>query len=73
MVDSRSRRLAATEKSSPDPCARGGSAPGGLASIETERAVIAWFAVKKYQQGEAVSAMTRMWMKLQTVQLGAVA
>jgi hypothetical protein len=72
-ADSRSWRRAAIEKSSPDPSVRGVATPVGLASIETARAVIAWFAVKKYEQGEAVSAMTRMLMKLRAGRLEVVA
>ena len=56
------------------------STPVDLASIGTARAVIAWFAVKKYQQDEAVkvaprshgsSALARMSMR--TLRLEVVA
>ena len=66
----------------PDAPARGGSTPVDLASIGTARAVIAWFTVKKYHQGEAVkvaprshesSALTRMLMRLRTPRLEVVA
>jgi hypothetical protein len=71
LADSRSRDSLRSRKSPPDPYARGVAAPVGLASIETERAVLAWFAVKNYEPGEVVSAM--MLMKLRTVRLEVVA